>query len=247
MITQSPSAKGFQLFVVPPEEGSWKTGINIIFGTALVVGVASKDSALGFLAVSALDYVIQESLGIEVDFDKTLGKQLQEAKEDELIPQLLGADRFDSLIEKVEPGLRQCHRPIVFSETALNAQINYAVGRKTGTLDGFFDAETYEYISETIRAEDLEDFSGVVSSFNANTFNGRLYMKELQRTVPFELDAATRSVRSRTAIVGSLFESTSRRNQFQERVTIRGFRNESVNGRLKKIYVTEVNPTEALP
>lgn len=246
IITQSPSAKGFEVFLLPPEEGSWKAVLAVVFATALTVGVASKDSALGYLAVSALDYVIKESLGFEVDFDETLGPQIEKAFEDKIIPQNLGEDRFDSLIEKVEPGLRQCHRPIVFSESATNAQVNWITGSRRGALDGFFDAETYEYIARTIRSSDLQDFVGSVSSYNMNTFRGRIYIESMQRTIPFELSEAARGSKAQALIAGSLYENTVRSGVFSNQVVLRGFRNDSVNGRLKSVYVVEVNSRRGL-
>lgn len=246
ILTQSPSAKGFQQFILPPQEGSWKAGIGIVFGTALTIGVASKDSALGYLAISALDYVLQQSLGFEVDFDETLAPQIKRAWEQQQIPQTIDAERFDSLIEKVEPGLRQCHRPIVFSETATNAQVLWRLPKQSGVLDGFFDSETYEYVSQTLRQEDLEDFEGNISSYNVNTYKGRIYIKALQRTVPFEIAPEARSAKALRAIVGSLFENNSKERLFSADVVLRGFRNESVNGRLKSIYAILVNPDEIL-
>nr|WP_159453932.1 hypothetical protein [Ruegeria meonggei] len=246
VLTQSPSAKGFHQFILPPEEGSWKAGIGIFFGTALTIGVASKDSALGYLAVSALDYVLQQSLGFEVDFDETFGPQIERAREQQQIPQKIDAERFDSLIEKVEPGLRQCHRPIVFSETATNAQVTWRLPRQAGILDGFFDSETYEYVSQTLRQEDLEDFQGNISSYNVNTFKGRVYIKSMQRTLPFEIAPEARSPSALRAIVGSLYENSSNEHLFSADVVLRGFRNESVNGRLKSIYAVLINPEDAL-
>lgn len=246
VLTQSPSAKGFQQFILPPQEGSWKAGIGIVFGTALTIGVASKDSAFGYLAISALDYVLQQSLGFEVDFDETLAPQIKRAWEQQQIPQTIDAERFDSLIEKVEPGLRQCHRPIVFSETATNAQVQWRLPKQSGVLDGFFDSETYEYVSQTLRQEDLEDFEGNISSYNVNTYKGRIYIKAMQRTVPFEIAPEARSAKALRAIVGSLFENNSNERLFSADVVLRGFRNESVNGRLKSIYAILVNPDDIL-
>lgn len=241
VITQSPSASGFELLLSPPEIGSWKAIAGIVFGTALTVGVASKDSALGYLSASALDYVIQQALGFHVDFDSTLGEQLEEAKKDKIIENNLSEDRFDSLIEKVEPSLKDCHRPIVFSETATNAQINWSTARGQGKLDGFFDAETYDYISATVRDKNLDEFTGAISSYNVNTFKGRIYIDSMNRTIPFELGDLARNARSAAMIVASMYENTSRMNTFAKYVTLRGFRNESKNDRLKSLFVVEVS------
>lgn len=237
VITQSPSAKGFEVFLMPPEKGSWKATLGIVL---LTVGVASKDSALGYLAVSALDYVLQEALGFDVDFDELLGPQIEDAFRAKEIPNKLTVDRFDSLIEKVEPGLRQCHRPLVFSSSATNAQISWAVGSDRGVLSGFFDRDTFSYIDRTIRSEQVTEIIGIVSSYNANTFKGRLYVEALSRTVPFELSELARTSGAIEAIVGSLYENTVKSNRFARQLKVRAFRNESVNGRLKSLFVVNV-------
>ncbi|UWQ10453.1 hypothetical protein K3X41_11150 [Aliiroseovarius crassostreae] len=244
VITQSPSAKYTKVFISPPEKGSWKAGIGIFFGTALTIGVASKDSALGYLAVSALDYVIQHSLGFEVDFDETLGPQIKKAKERDIIPIDLDEQRFDSLIEKVENSLRLCHRPMVHSESATNAVINWRTGGRSGRMDGFFDLDTYEHISKTLTREDIEDFVGIISSYNVNTAKGRVYVEEMERTIPFELGDEVRGIIARRAVAGSLYENSAQDNIFSERIILRGFGKESANGRLKSIYVVGVNPDD---
>ena len=246
VITQSPAAKSFQAYLLPPENGSWKAAIGIFFGAALTVGVASKDSVLGYLAVAALDYVIQESLGFKVSFDEMLGPQIEKAFDNNQILKKFGEERFDSLIEKIEPGLRQCHRPIAFSESALNAQISWKLEKKSGLLNGFFDSNTFEYISRTIRASDLVDLTGVVSSYNMNTFKGRLYAESMERTILFELSNSARSSAETASVAGSLYENTVKLATFTRKITLRGFKNESVNNRLKSIYVVGVNPAELL-
>lgn len=243
VITQSPSARGFELYLLPPEQGSWKAVAGLVFGTALTVGVASRDSALGYLAVSALDYVIQQSLGFNVDFDKTLAQQLEEAKKSDLIPLKLSEDRFDSLIEKIEPSLRDCHRPIAFSGSAETGQIEWETKLETGVLDGYFDSETFQYISETIQLDELAEFTGVISSYNVNTFKGRIYVESLNRTLPFELGDIARSRKTAALIAASLYENTSSSNTFSKYVTLKGFKNMSKNNRLKGMFVTEVLPS----
>jgi hypothetical protein len=124
--------------------------------------------------------------------------------------------------------------------------VNWTVGPRSGVLQGFFDTRTFEYIARTIRSEDLEDFVGSVSSYNMNTFKGRIYIESMQRTIPFELAETARNAQSQSLIAGSLYENTVRSGVFANRVLLRGFRNESVNGRLKSIYVVEVNPKRVL-
>lgn len=210
-------------------------------------GLAPPDTQFGWLAKSAMEYVIQETLGFTPNFDETLGKQIDEfraidgARE---LPKDLSQSRFDGVIEKCENGLKEMHRPIVFSGTADKAQIEYHVGSRAGLLKGHFDTETYQYISQTVKKDTVEIFEGVVSSYNVNTYSGRVYVPSLNRTVAFELDKNARYRGAVDAITLSL-----RRNANQKvlqpgstisDIQLFAYRNESVSGRLKRAYVIDV-------
>lgn len=251
VITQSPSAKGFTLAALPPENGSWKWPVVLALGgIAATFGTASFDSAFGYLAKSALEYVIQETLGFTPDFEETLGSQIQfyrDAFNDPPIAKDLSQSRFDSLIEKTESGIRAIHRPIVASGTATVASVDWAIADRRGSLDGYFDERTFQYIDRTIRKDDFEVFCGVISSYNANTYNGRLYSPTENRTVPFDLAESGRTLPAIRRIVTSLRDNATRSTSgIQPDICLKGLRNESVNGRLKKLYVVEVQiPTGA--
>lgn len=81
VITQAPSLKNARILSHPPEEGSWKTTAVVvtgIVGGAFTLGTAPKDTPIGHLIASAYDYVVSESLGFHVDYDKTLGQSLED-------------------------------------------------------------------------------------------------------------------------------------------------------------------------
>lgn len=249
VITQSPSARGFHVLATPPEAGSWKMNAVIGLGTTIgAFGLAPPDTQFGWLAKSAVEYVIQEALGFTPDFDKTLGSQIRSYRGStdlRSLPEDLSQTRFDSVIEKCEGGLRAMHRPIVYSGSAEIAQIGYQIGGSYGRLGGYFDSATNDYISQTVTSEDIEEFCGSISSYNINTFRGRIYFPDQKRTVPFELSPEAQSIRSISRITESL-----RSNAIAERprgsngapdICLMGFRNETSTGRLKKIYVTTIN------
>lgn len=119
IITQAPSLKGAQIFTRPAEEGSWKI-TAIIVSALYTLGTAQKDTPVGNLISSVYDYVISESLGFHVDYDKTLGQQYEEykkSKEPKVEP--LPQHRLDSLIEKCEFAIKEMHRPIIKSATQM--------------------------------------------------------------------------------------------------------------------------------
>lgn len=248
VITQSTAAEGFYLTVLPPEEGSWK--IKTVLGLGSVIGafgLAPPDTQFGWLAKSAVEYIIQETLGFTPNFEETLGAQIENFRTIEgqrELPRDLSQSRFDAVIEKCEVGLRDMHRPIVFSGTADTAQVEYHVGSRAGTLLGHFDTETFRYVAQTVTKDDIVGLQGVISSYNVNTFSGRLYVPDYNRTVPFELDKNSRDRNSVDAITLSLRNNASQRTLkpdfVKPDIEFSAFRNESVSGRLKRIHVIEV-------
>lgn len=114
------------------------------------LGTAPKDTPIGHLVYSAYDYVISESLGFHVDYEKTLGQQYKEfqgSKKNEL-PKV-EQSQLDSVIEKCEFSIKEMHRPIVKSETASSARILFGPEKDEEPFDYPLDRNTYEYIQYT--------------------------------------------------------------------------------------------------
>ncbi|TJU89316.1 MAG: hypothetical protein E5Y12_31145 [Mesorhizobium sp.] len=215
----------------------------IVTGTVLLsAGVASKDSVLGHLLTSAYDYVISESLGFHVDYEKSLGQQIEEHRSaSDEIPRELDQGKFESLIEKVEPAVRDLHRPISHSKTAETAILGASqAGRIVQQTGPVLDKDTFEYINVTNLTNDQEKFVGKVSSYNSNTFKGRIYIENEGRPVPFTLADVSRDPRTVLKVVSSL--SANALDRFDEDAEIRfsALRYESKNGRLKGFLILQI-------
>ncbi|WP_141700881.1 hypothetical protein [Mesorhizobium sp. SEMIA 3007] len=242
IITQAPSLKNAVILSLPPEPGSWRA-VAIVTGTVLLsAGVASKDSVLGHLLTSAYDYVISESLGFHVDYEKSLGQQIEEHRStSDEIPREIDQGKFESLIEKVEPAVRDLHRPISHSRTAETAILGASqagqIVRQTGPV---LDKDTFEYINVTNLTDDQEKFVGKVSSYNSNTFKGRIYIENEGRPVPFTLADVSRNPGTVLKVVRSL--SANALDRFDENAEIRfsALRYESKNGRLKGFLILQI-------
>jgi hypothetical protein len=243
IITQAPALKGAQILSVPPEPGSWKT-------TAVVVGIATgayhlgtapKDTPIGHLVRSAYDYVVSETLGVHVDYEKTLGVQYKELRKTRAQIPELSEERLDSLIEKCEPAIRDMHRPIVKSETAHKAKILTRVAGTEYPLTVPLTRETFEYVAYTERSESPLDFMGRVSSYNINTYKGRIYLPQHNRPVPFELAEECRDAISVMTIVRSLSANAERRGGPEAEIFFNAFQNLSRTGRVKSLYVTSIS------
>lgn len=246
VLTQSPSTTGFQLLALPAEPGSWKWPIGLALASAIhAFGTAPPDTTFGWLAKSAVEYVIQETLGFSPDFGRTLGPQIEEAqKTSKNVSKNLSIERFDSLMEKTESGVRALHRPIVASESASVAQFAWKTDLRTVMLDVYADSRTYEFVDRLITSEDFSEYRGVISSYNSNTYKGRIYIPEMQRTVPFELSDNLRNEKEISQVTSSLVENATARargSMSQRYISVKALRNETNSGRLKSILVVEIN------
>lgn len=240
VITQAPSLRGAQILALPAEDGSWKL-VAALVGGIFALGQAPQNSAIGHLITSAYDYVVSETLGFHVDFAKTLGQQYEDAtqKNVDVVPQ--PQSKFDAVIEKCETSIKDMHRPIVNSRTASNASI---IPRIYGGRIGFrgeLNISTFEYINITEKGDICIDFIGRVSSYNSNTYKGRIFVVDENRPVPFELGESARDVESVRTIVGSLMLGATARSNHEGFIVCKGFRNTSRSGRLKSFYVVEIS------
>lgn len=241
IITHAPSLKGAKIYLVPPEPGSWKVKAAVV--TALAtgayhLGTADRNTPLGHMIYSAYDYLVSEALGVHVDYDKSLGQLYEEAKRKSPDLRKPREPQLDSLIEKCSTAIREMHRPIYMSGTATSASI-YA---DQAPLSTNLTKETFEYIVETHRSDQPEEFRGRVSSYNANTYKGRIYVPDLGRPIPFELVPLARDRGSVRLITSSLRAAALRREQDESlTICIKAFRNMSRTGLLKGLTVLEVS------
>ncbi len=242
VITQAPNLKGAQILSRPPEEGSWKT-TAILATSIFTLGTASKDSPIGHLISSAYDYVISESLGFHVDYDKSLGQQIEEQRRsnpDARVPDLRQS-QFDSVIEKCETSVRSLHRPIIFSQTAEEGRIVERRGSIEKPIGPALDWNTWSYIAHTHQTETPQIFEGWVSSYNMNTFKGRIYIGNEGRPIPFELSDQARGVISVGLVTSSLTMNARERLVDSGKRYFSAFRNETSTGRLKSIMILKVS------
>lgn len=238
IITQAPSLKGATILVKPPREGSWEIVASIVAGM-VAGGALGKDTVFGHLMWSAYDYVVSHTLGFHVEFEKTLVAShreflAQRRKDPDLA---ISEGRLDSLIEKTESALIEMHRPIVWSGTAGQAVILDVSANEIGVP---FTAETYEYAANLERENVSINAVGIVSSYNVNTFKGRIFIPDEERAVPFILSDDSRNREQINKIVTSLRSNAIDRRANKIFVGMSAFRENSSTGRLKSLYVLNV-------
>jgi hypothetical protein len=152
---------------------------------------------------------------------------------------ILAPARFDSLIEKCDTAVKEMHRPISKSETAEEAQLISQIGAERSQIGPVLTIETYEYIAYTETSPGSVELTGRTSSYNINTFKGRIYTESYGRAVPFELSENARSRRNVSIITRSLDANAQDRNAGD--FSFVAFENRSRSGRLKSLFVTEIH------
>lgn len=236
IITQAPSLKGAQIIATTPEEGSWKVTAVILAGIWAVTS-SPKDTVPGHLLFSAYDYVVRSTLGFPVDYNKSLSQSHDEyLKSKKITP-----EKFDSLIEKTETSIADMHRPIVASKTATKGLLfGYPDWGTPEQIGPEFSELTFDYISRTRLEPEVSTITGVVSSFNINTFKGRIYVFDEKRPIPFELADNVRDGAALYKVTSSLRSNARRRDLRAGQIALKGRRLVTSTGRLKAIVVSEV-------
>ncbi|MCH9844455.1 MAG: hypothetical protein K0U39_03010 [Alphaproteobacteria bacterium] len=236
VIVKAPALKNARIVAIPPEQGSWTIKAGIVVGFALghQALTAPPDTVLGHLAHSAYDYVISESLGFHVDYEKSLGQSYKELKETENTLPILQQSQFDSVIEKCQPAIRDIHLPIAKSETAETASISSIHNQNVKKLTGSFTYATYDYMEEMIEDSNEITIKGRVSSYNANTFKGRIFVPAEGRPIPFDIK---RNSRFASKIVESLEKYVNGDTNHLIELQVWCYRTKQ--GQLKSYYVIE--------
>ncbi|MDT4292028.1 hypothetical protein RO575_20895 [Methylomonas sp. MO1] len=244
IITQAPSLKGAKIYAFPAEQGSWKSTAVISFIGMGIYNVATleNNSPLGHIVYSLYDYVVSESLGVHVDYNKSLGQLYEEAKKYNIKVKPVTQSQADSLLEKCSTAIGEMHRPIYKNKTAESANIYCTLpDRPKLQINTKLTLESYDFLFETRITEVPEQFFGRVSSYNSNTYKGRVFIPEFGRPVVFELNQHARNQKSISLITSSL--SANAVNDYADSnssIKISAFRNTSRSGHLKSLIIITV-------
>lgn len=222
IITQAPSLSGAEIRARPPTPGSWEIALAVVglvgtagatvVGGAFALATATRDNPLGHLIYSAYDAVVKATLGFHVDYDKSLGQSYAEYQAKarnarlpaEAIPPVLRMSQIDSIAEKVEVAVLTIHRPIYESSTATRARIMATLPSGEQVVGNALTAQTAEYLRFTERTDNVLIREAVVTSYNVNTFRGRVYVPKEGRPIPFELGEHARGETEIAKIAASL-------------------------------------------
>ncbi len=195
---------------------------------------------------SAYDYVVKSTMGFHVDFDSTLGKQLEEARSAGAGLKPIRASQLDSATEKCEVAIRDMHRPIVFSETASEGHLLAGSGPERELMSAPLTPASYYRIVEGVPATRRRSFDGRVSSYNINTFRGRIFLNDAGRPVPFEIATEGRTPETIRVITRSLALNARNRRDDRGEIVIVGRPSITRTGRIASVLVDMASEPEPL-
>lgn len=240
IITQAPSLKGARILAHPVKEGSWELVATIVAG-AWVIGTAPKDTPLGHLVYSVYDYMLQKTLGVKVDFNKSIREAYLEQKEKDKEIRVIEESKVESLIEKTGVAIREMHRPIYKTQTARSAKITAIIGSTTKHIGTDLTVQTYEHLRDIHHGADVETFYGIVTSYNSNTYKGRIYIPEINRPIVFELHESARNTDVYNIITTSLkAHALKKTSDVGALIQIGAIKNLTNSDSLKSLTVFEV-------
>ena len=238
LITQAPSLKNATILASPPQEGSWKLVAAIVTGGYFLL-TAPKDTLLGNLVYSAYDFVIKENLGFHPTLDESLLVQYEQFHQNKKDISPLNIAKLQSLSEKCQNSVRDIHRPIYAKGTASSAIIQYIHNESFKQVGPRLNRNTYENLIGLRQKTELECFIGRISSYDVNTQKGRIFLPELLRTIPFELDRDCLSIPQREKIIDSLksYQQLKDKQSDAGFIKFNGYRITSFQNDIKKIFV----------
>lgn len=244
IITQAPALKGATIFASAPKPGSFEiiAAVGLTVTAFYKLGTTPRDSPIGHLVYSVYDYAVKRLTGNHVDFDRSLGQQIAEANKlrDRAMQSVPTLDdrRVDSLLEKIEPAIVDMHRPIVKSSSAATARLFAPDRPKLKPIE--FSKRTYDALINVERNDIAVEIVGKVSSYNINTFRGRVFVPKEKRPIPFVLADVARSTNNISRITRSLRANASRAGSSGADVRLVVLPTRSITGRLKLFHVVEV-------
>lgn len=240
IITQAPALRNAEILALPAELGSWK--FTALIASTLASGIyttgsASTDTPLGHLVSSIYDYTLNKTFGIDLDYEKTIRQLI--AERDLSVGSIPTPEQLNSLAEKTQNSIVDMHRPIE-KGSASKAEIKAHKGPRLVKVGPDMNHATLDAARDEIEGDSIAKFRGRVSSYNMNTFTGRLYIPGQHRTIPFELGRNSRDRTLVRQISRSLDENIAGLPDVEGNIELEGLYYVTRSGDLAKIVVTNV-------
>lgn len=234
VITQAPSLSGARIMVAPPFEGSWRMKADVEPQQPSATTAESYGAPTEEALSATYDYVVGRTLGFQTDFDSDVGPLIEAIRPPGRSDSKPTSGRLDAVIEKCEVGIKDMHRPIVQSQSADTAKIISSV-KPRSSFRYSLSQQTYQHILEGLPDLRQRDFVGKVSSYNLNTYRGRIFLPNERRPVPFELREAARTPSTISAILQSMSANHNSSREEAGMLRFRAVPYETRTGRLRSL------------
>ena len=172
---QVPYIQQARVLVSPPRAGSWEAFFQLAIENPVVSGLGI--SITGAALYDAVKVTIKRISGQEIDPETTVVQQLEDQRPGDM----------DALAEAIEPAVKSLHSPIGLGATVINI-----IGHGNNVV---LNDTSKSYLSASNRLGEIQSKILSISSYNANTKNGRAFDQDLSRNISFKVpsEAAPRS------------------------------------------------------
>jgi len=168
IVGRATATKGAELYLHPPRSGSFIEVIQAVVTTPeYMAGVGTGVISNAFY--DFFKFALGRAAGVA--FSPKTPSVKQQLQRDEPF--------FDELADVLEGPLKEGHRTIETSGGTITLE------RPRSPLV-IFDQETLEWVTTRDEGDRMERHTGNITRFNVISKNGRLYDRELKRTIPFK-------------------------------------------------------------
>ncbi|MEX0344436.1 MAG: hypothetical protein AB3N20_05905 [Rhizobiaceae bacterium] len=170
-IKKAPALKGAQIYLKAARRGSFISDIAIL----MEQNPAITGAIVGYSANIFYDFIkvlYRKVTGVFSDSDVDTKSVQKALKKEEPF--------FDEVAENMEGSLQRAHRPIGDGVETIS------IGRPRSRLI-LLDLDTKSWVETRDETPEIDDLTGNVTRYNAITRNGRVYVDQLGRIVPFRV------------------------------------------------------------
>lgn len=189
---QAPSAKGVQLYMVPPKAGSYEQPIHVEFVNDELIVNGKRVPVSSEVFQDFITQALNNAVGNQIDPETDEVNEIITAKPGDI----------DVLSEALDGPLKGSHRFIGKARSHKSTKLITDVSGGDEEIVKF-DGDTLDYLNTRIYADNLEDVIGTVAAYNRNSVTGRFYVPDLQRTVPFKPEKGV-AIKDRTPLIWSM-------------------------------------------
>ena len=228
LITKAPALKGAKLYLKPSKPGSFLVDIGVFITANPEITLASGGIFAAYTANPFYDFLkmIFGKANGSIDIDPETPSVLKALDRQEPF--------FDEVAEVMEGSLQRAHRPI--GEGVDQILIDRP---RSGLV--ILDENTKDWVNTRDVTPIDNNLTGNVTRYNAITRNGRIYVDQLNRIVPFRLGEAFP-----LAVLGSLTWSLHGSNsglggtqELPKKLTFGAEKVLSASGSVKRLIVSD--------